>query len=135
MVLYIMRHRADDIIELEVSGFQDKKDKGRALPIVRYESDGEESFVEIKSIHQISYLISPPIEKQIIEVSGIKGRSPAVFGYLYPVGGAVLVLPCLLVLGLTMGRDYFVGQTIYVLILIALIFGGFAILKLIQRNY
>ena len=134
LISTLIARRGSDVAQLEVSGFQNKKDKGRALPIVRYEQDGEEQFIEVKSIHQISYLISPPIERQVIEISGVKGKSPAVFGYLYPVIGAALILPCLLALGMSMGRDFFVGQTIYVLIFIGVIFGGFALLKFIQRH-
>ncbi len=123
------------IEELEVTGFQKAADKGRALPIVRFEdAEGTLKLVEVRKIEQIAYLLSPPIERQVIEVVGVDGALPRVYGYVRLVAGVVLLLPGLAALGLHLDKALFTGQVVYIVILIGMMLGGWAALKFIQRH-
>lgn len=125
---------SDGIHELEISGFQKAKNKGRVLPIVRYE-DSEKNLrlVEIKKIEQFSYLFNPAIQKQIVDVVNVKGASPTIYGYIKPVSGLICLLPGVAALALNADRILVLGQVFYIVIFIAVLLGGWAVLKLIQR--
>lgn len=124
-----------DIGEFEITGFQKATDKGRALPVVRYENgEGALKLVEVRKIEQISYLFSPPIERQMVEVAGIESGMPRVHGYVRLVAGLFLLLPGLAALGLHLHKALFTGQVVYIVILIGLMLGGWALLKFIQRH-
>ncbi|MCB9981304.1 MAG: hypothetical protein H6860_02785 [Rhodospirillales bacterium] len=123
------------IDEFEITGFQKATDKGRALPVVRYEDgEGTLKLVEVRKIEQISYLFSPPIERQVIKVVGIESDMPRVYGYVRFLGGLILLLPGLAALGLHLHKTLFTGQVVYIVIFIGLMLGGWALLKFIQRH-
>lgn len=134
IVLFLKLRFSGDVRMLEITGFQRQKNKGRFLPIVSYENAGKVDLVEIKEIDQIAYILSPPIEKQVIQIAGIDGAAPCVFGYYKLVVGIVMLLPVLAALGYALENVLFMGQVTYVFIFIALLLGGFAVLKLIQRS-
>ncbi len=121
-------------LELEVVGFQEAKNKGHVLPIVRYVPDeGEEQRVYIKVIDQISYLLSPAIEKQVISIVDVEGQKPRVYGYFSLVLGLICLMPMFLGLGLSKGNALLTGQASFILILITVMLGGWVAMKFIQR--
>jgi len=123
------------IEEFEVVGFQKKTDKGRVLPIVRYE-DGEEGvrLIEIRRIEQISYLLSPAIEKQTIYIANVTGQNPCVFGYLKLLSGLTLLLPALVFWAVGVGKGFLFTQAFFLLVFIGVMLGGWVLLKFIQRH-
>ncbi|MBL4805256.1 MAG: hypothetical protein JKY71_10355 [Alphaproteobacteria bacterium] len=134
IILFMLTQFGQHVEEYEVVGFQKKKFLGRVLPIIERENDeGETEKINVKQIDQISYLLSPAIERQIISVTGADTKSPTVPGYLKLVTGVLLLLPGLATVGLTMDKAYFTGQVMYITLLIAVLLGGWIALKLIQR--
>lgn len=134
IILFMLTQFGQSVEEHEIVGFQKKKFIGRFLPIIEHENaDGEMQKVEIKQIDQISYLLSPAIERQVIPVAGIDGKAPTVPGYLKLVTGMLLLLPGFASIGLTMDKVYFTGQVMYIILLIGMLLGGWIALKLIQR--
>ncbi len=134
IILFMLSRLGQSVEEYEVIGFQKKKFLGRYLPIIeRVDSDGEKFRVEVKRIDQLSYLLSPAIERQIIPVAGAGTNSASVPGYLKLVAGSVLLLPGFGAIGLTMEKAYFTGQVMYITLLVGMLLGGWIALKLIQR--
>ena len=134
IVTFLMIRFQQDIYEAEITGFQKTKNKGRYLPIVSFtDEEGEEKMIEVKTIDQISYLLNPSIEKQIIPIAAVKSARPKVFGYLSLVIGVICIVPALALSGLYFERALLTGQVLYSATLIGLILGGWIVLKLIQR--
>ncbi|MCB1563596.1 MAG: hypothetical protein KDJ75_08495 [Alphaproteobacteria bacterium] len=122
--------------EGEVTGFQERKNKGRVLPVIRIERVEEEPFeVKPERIDQISYLLSPAIEKERRSVIVRKGP-PArarLFGYLNLIAGLFLLAPCVGLLALHSGQYLFVGQLAYIVIFASILLGSWVLLKMIQK--
>lgn len=134
IILFMLSRLGQSVEEFEIIGFQKKKFLGRNLPIIEREDDeGQKYKVEVKQIDQLSYLLSPAIERQIIPVAGAETNSPSIPGYLKLVAGSVLLLPGFGAIGLTMDKAYFTGQVMYITLLVGMLLGGWIALKLIQR--
>lgn len=142
---------AGRIVEARVAGFSTKKDKGRFLPVVSYPDEGAavenagadpenipEGWhrAEAAAIDQLSYLVSPAIEREAIAIAVLPGGRVRVYGYLKLVCGALAFLPLLAVLGFGPGggAGLLTGQAVYILLLIATAVGGWGILLAISRT-
>ncbi len=135
IILFMLTRFGQSVEEFEVVGFQKKKFLGRVLPIIERENDeGEKEKVNVKHVDQISYLLNPAIEREVITVAGADTPSPSVSGYLKLVTGLLLLLPGFAAVGLTYERVYFTGQVMYATLLIGMLLGGWVVLKLIQRS-
>ncbi|MCC6597955.1 MAG: hypothetical protein IT559_04125 [Alphaproteobacteria bacterium] len=123
------------IAEAEVVDFSTKKDKGRFLPIVERAAAGDQpaEMFEPQKIDQISYLLSPSIKKENINIVVLRNGMVRVHGYLKLLGGILLILPVLAVLGSGQGGSFFTGQMAFVFLLIAVSVGGWALLRTIAR--
>lgn len=123
------------IVEAVVTGFSTKKDKGRILPLVSYQDEaGTGQKLAVEAIDQISYFLSPAIEREIINVVILPGGRSRVYGYLGLTCGALAFLPLLAALGAGRGDAGFLnGQIVFVLLFIVAAIGGWGILRTISR--
>ncbi len=122
---------AGKIVEAEVVGFSEKKSKGVFLPLVLL----DEKTVVVHRIDQLSYLINPPIVRQMIRIVTLKNGQRRVFGYAHVLVGVVCLLPFFVALAWRLQEDLMMAQVMYILIFIGMSVGGWAILKLIPKGY
>lgn len=122
--------------EGEVTGFQERKNKGRRLPVMRVKrAEGQSFEVRPERIDQIFYLLSPAIEKErrfLIVRNGPPARA-RLFGYLNLIAGLFLLAPCAGFLALQSGQYLFVGQLAYIVIFGGILLGSWIVLKIIQK--
>ncbi|MCC7305777.1 MAG: hypothetical protein IT558_05910 [Alphaproteobacteria bacterium] len=123
---------------VRIEGFSTKRSLGLRLPIVVLEKDGEEIKVPAERIDQLVYILSRPDTDswtEIIYTEEEGGRLHVrVRGYLRLVAGTLLLLVFLLFAGQFLGNSLAAMRAAFGLTFAAVLLGGFAVLKFIQRS-
>jgi len=128
---YLYVSLTGEVCEVPVTGFSDRKNKGRVLPLVEFA--GQETSVD--QIDQMSYLLSPPIAQQSIGIVVLKNGKKRVFGYCNLLSGVVLLLPFFVALAFRLEKELLMVQVFYILIFIGVSVGGWMLLKIIPKGY
>lgn len=128
---------AGRVVPAQITGFQEKKDKGLRLPVVSFEAqhDGTVNASAMR-IDRLSFLLNRPQEGEgtMIVYRQSDPQQVRVYGYINVVGGLVLLVPLMAALAHAFGDTLVLIQIKYSLVFIAIIFGGWVLLKLIQRS-
>jgi len=121
----------------EIIGFSEKTDKGFHLPKVRFELGHEQEIeAEVLKVDRLLYMLNQPAEGAYITLS-YKRENPdqaRVHGYVPCILAAILLIPLLGAGAYMLGSALLAMKTTYVFILMAILLGGWAGLKFIQRN-
>lgn len=134
-----------DVYFAQVVKLAQKKSRGIALPYVSFEipfnDDDQDSVpqaveIQTEQIGRWSCFFSRPIEGEFLPVIyKVDERAKArVYGFVNPVMGALLFAPLLAVLAYRYGGAIAQSQFSYALVFAAIMFGGWAALKFIQRS-
>lgn len=125
-----------------ITGVQEKKSKGVKLPIVSFEvEDGDEDVrevtAEVARIDQFLFILNSPEEGDPTTVIYDKDNPVKVriYGYMHLVSGVLLFAPLIVAMGFKFRSALLLGQVSYALVFCAIIFGGWAFLKIIQKHY
>ncbi len=131
-----------------VRGFQEKTKWGKALPIVSYNLKSNNAEVKdeqkkksvsarVVRVDRLAAHFDPLQEGDIVPVI-FRFASPKrvyVFGFLNLILGGMLCLPLLTILVLNYGQAIMMYQLLFVFVFIAVMFGAWLLMKLVQKGY
>lgn len=126
------------VILAEITGFQDKKNKGLKLPIVSFQKrDDTPGEAKVERIDQMLFLLNRPKEGDYTTIiyRGHKKPRARVYGYINVLAAVFLFLPLVAAIGMQVGDDGVLTQIAYIVIFMVMAVGGWVLLKLIQRYY
>lgn len=126
------------IVLAQITGFQGRRSRGMKLPVVVFPlPDGGVQTAETARIDRFSHILNRPGEGEPVEVI-YRADNPAlvrVYGFINVVAGLFLLLPLIFAMGARLEVGRVLAQASFALTFGAIIIGGWALLKLIQRHY
>lgn len=126
------------VVDAVITGFQSKKSKGLALPVVSFQKkSGGTQEAPVQRIDRLMYVLNRPEigDSTFIIYLEKEPEKVRVYGMINLVAAVFMCAPFIAVAGLWLDRAVVVGQVAYILIFGIIILGGLVFLKLIQRNY
>lgn len=120
-----------------IQEFQGRKNKGRRLPVVSFEHEGQERKVQVARIDSFSYVIGQFGEGDTVLIIYKDGRpdQARIYGYINIVAGLFLLAPLFMALAGSFGNVRALGQVMYFAGFGAIMIGAWALMKMVQKDY
>lgn len=126
------------IVRATIIGFQERKNKGFHLPRVSFQVEqGDEMESDVQRIDQFLFLLNRPVKDDFITViyQVDNPEKSRIYGYISIVAGCFLFVPFLVAFGIKFQSALIFGQVSFALVFGVIVFGGWVLLKLIQKYY
>ena len=135
---FILWRLRGHVVEAVITGFQSKKSKGLALPVVSFEKkSGGTQEAPVQRIDRLVYVLNRPAkgDSTFVIYREEEPEKVRVYGMINLVAAVFICAPFIAVVGFWLDRVVIVGQVVYISIFGVIILAALAFLKLIQKNY